>query len=202
MTLTPKQQDLLTFVQTFLEDRGFAPSQREIAEHFGFRSLGTVQNYLKALEAKGYLAKAKHQSRALRLSEVTDIDQSAIAIPLLGRVAAGQPIEAIENRRTVEVPPALLRGGENFALEVRGDSMIEEGIREGDLVVVRRQQHAENGQIVIAMLDGEATVKKFFWKNGEVELRPANAALKPIYVNSGQGFQILGLVVGLIRKYL
>ncbi|HEX5035338.1 MAG TPA: transcriptional repressor LexA [bacterium] len=198
MTLTPKQQDLLTFVQTFLEDRGFAPSQREIAEHFGFRSLGTVQNYLKALEVKGYLAKAKHQSRALRLSEV---EGSAIAIPLLGRVAAGQPIEAIENRRTVEVPPALLRGGENFALEVRGDSMIEEGIREGDLVVVRRQQHAENGQIVIAMLDGEATVKKFFWKNGEVELRPANVAMRPIRVNSGQGFQILGLVVGLIRKY-
>jgi repressor LexA len=186
MTLTPKQQDLLNFIHVFNENQGFAPSQREIAQHFGFRSLGTVQNYLKALEAKGYLQKDKHQSRALRLSEV---ESSAISIPLLGRVAAGRPIEAIEHRRTVEVPPALLRGGENFALEVRGDSMVEEGIREGD------------GQIVIAMLDGEATVKKFFWRNGEVELRPANATMEPIYVNSGQGFQILGLVVGLIRKY-
>jgi repressor LexA len=198
MTLTPKQQELLNFIQFFQEQRGFAPSQREIAGHFGFRSLGTVQNYLKALEAKGYLAKAKHQSRALRLSEV---ESSAISIPLLGRVAAGRPIEAVEQRRTVEVPPALLRGGDNFALEVRGDSMIDEGIRDGDMVVVRRQQHAENGQIVIAMLDGEATVKKFYWKGGEVELRPANAAMEPIFVNSGQGFQILGLVVGLIRKY-
>lgn len=198
MTLTPKQQDLLSYIQSSIEAQGYAPSQREIAQHFGFRSLGTVQNYLNALETKGYLAKDKHQSRALRISE---IESSAISIPLLGRVAAGRPIEAIENRKTIEVPPALLRGGDSFALEVRGDSMIDEGIREGDMVVVRRQQHADNGQIVIAMLDGEATVKKFFWKNGEIELRPANATMQPIYVNSGQGFQILGLVVGLIRKY-
>ena len=198
MTLTPKQQNLLTFIQGFTSVQGYAPSQREIAQRFGFRSLGTVQNYLNALEAKGYLAKAKHQSRGLSLSEV---ESSAVRIPLLGRVAAGRPIEAIEHRRTLEVPPTLLRGGESFALEVRGDSMIDEGIREGDMVVVRRQQHADNGQIVIAMLDGEATVKKFYWKDGEVELRPANATMQPIYVNSGQGFQILGVVVGLIRKY-
>lgn len=198
MHLTPKQQRLLSFIETYSQAKGYAPSQAEIAKRFGYSSLGTVQNYLKALEAKGFLSRQKYSSRSLRLAELSG---NAVRIPLAGRVAAGRPLEAIEQYETVEVPPTLLKGGDNFALEVRGDSMIEAGIHEGDLVIVRKQGNAENGQIVIAMLDGEATVKKLFQRKEEIELRPANAAMKPIKVHSGQGFQILGIVVGLIRKY-
>jgi len=198
MNLTPKQQRLLSFVQSYREDKGYAPSQAEIARHFRFRSLGTVQNYLKALEGKGYLARQKNLSRSLQLMEV---HSSSVRIPLAGRVAAGAPIEAIEQQETVDVPPSLIRGGTNFALEVKGDSMIGEGIHNGDLVIVRKQSDAENGQIVVAMLDGEATVKTFHRSRKGIELVPANAAMHPIRVESGQGFQILGIVVGLMRKY-
>lgn len=198
MDLTPKQQRFLEFIQHYRREKGYAPTQWEIARRFKLNSLGTVQNYLKALEAKGFLSKAWNGRRAIQLNEVGG---TALRIPLAGIVAAGQPIEAIEQQESLEVPASILSGGENFALRVRGESMIEDGIRDGDIVIVRKQATAENGQTVVAMLDGEATVKKFHRKRDRVELHPANAAMRPIVVTSGQGFQILGRVVGLIRKY-
>ncbi len=198
MHLTPKQQRVLSFIESFTESKGYAPSQSEIAKHFRFTSLGTVQNYLKALEGKGFLFRKKYLSRSVQLAE---LNSKGVSIPLVGRVAAGRPIEAIEHAETLHVPPNLLRGGVNFALKVQGDSMIEEGICDGDWVIVRKQANAENGQIVIAMLEGEATVKTFYRKKDSIELRPANATMKPILVHRGQGFQILGIVVGLMRKY-
>jgi repressor LexA len=198
MTLTPKQQRVLSFIETYTQAKGYAPSQSEIAKRFRFASLGTVQNYLKALEAKGYLARQKYLSRSLRLAEW---GSQSVTLPLAGKVAAGRPIEAVEQHKTVDVPPALLRGGDNFALQVQGDSMIEEGIHDGDLVIVRKQDNADNGQIVIAMLDGEATVKRLYLRKDRIELRPANVTMRSIFVRHGQGFQILGIVVGLIRKY-
>jgi repressor LexA len=198
MSLTPKQQRFLQFIESFSQTKGYAPSQAEIAKKFGFRSLGTVQNYLKALESAGHLSRQKHLSRSVQL---TSFSPESISIPLLGRVAAGKPIEAIEQNENVEVPKNLIKGGSNFALHVRGDSMIEEGIHDGDMVIVRKQRTAENGKIIIGMLEGEATVKKFYKKKDSIELRPANPVMKPIVVKPDQTFQILGVVVGLIRKY-
>jgi repressor LexA len=198
MPITPQQHRVLGFVQNYIESKGFPPTQMEIAKKFKLSSLGTVQKHLKGLESKGYLTKAWNGKRAIQLNEVR---ATAVRIPMSGIVAAGLPIEAIEQNETMEVPSALLRGGENFGLTVKGESMIEEGIRDGDLVIVRKQKTAENGQTVVAMIDGEATVKTFYRKKDGVELHPANPQMQPIKVVSGQGFQILGIVVGLIRKY-
>jgi len=198
MTLTPKQKKLLEFIQHYAETRGYPPTQREIAERFRLKSLGSVQDYLSALESKGYLRKNSYGRRAIHLHEVK---ANSVRLPLLGTVAAGKPIEAIETQERIDVPTALLKGGENFVLIVKGDSMIEEGIHNGDLVIVRKQAAAQKGETVVAMLDGEATVKKFYPKADAVELRPANREMQSIWVQAGQGFQILGLVVGLMRRY-
>jgi repressor LexA len=198
MSLTPKQQRLLCFIETFTREKGYAPSQWEIARRFRLKSLGSIQNYLKALEAKGYLARKKNLSRALTLASKPD---SLVSIPFAGRVAAGLPVEVIEEKETIDVPPSLLSGGVNFALRVKGDSMIGEGIHDGDVAIVRQQETAENGQIVIALVDGEATVKTFRKSGGTVELVPANPAMTAIVVNGNKPFRILGIVVGLIRKY-
>ena len=198
MTLTPKQQRFLSFIQEYHEERGYPPTQWEIARRLKFKSLGTVQNYLKSLEGKGFLSKSWNGKRAIRVHACA---ATAVTIPLAGVVAAGRPIEAIEQQETLEVPASLLRGGENFALRVRGESMIEDGIRDGDIVVVRKQPIAESGQTVVAMIDGEATVKRFFRRKDSVELHPANATMEPIVVSVGRGFQVLGVVVGLIRSY-
>ena len=209
MTLTPKQQRFLSYIQEYRDEKGYPPTQWEMARRFKLKSLGTVQNYLKSLESKGYVSKAWNGKRAIRvhtkavpLSSPKQISAAtAVTIPLAGIVAAGRPIEAIEQQETLEVPASLLRGGENFALRVRGESMMEDGIRDGDLVVVRKQATAESGQTVVAMIDGEATVKRFFKRKDSVELHPANAAMQPLVVTVGRGFQILGVVVGLIRSY-
>lgn len=198
MTLTPKQKRILDFVQSYGEAKGYPPTQREIAARFRLKSLGSVQDYLKTLEQKGYLNKSAYGRRAIQLN---DVGVDSVRLPLLGTVAAGLPIEAIEVQERVDVPKSLLGGGENFALRIQGDSMIEDGIHDGDLVIVRRQPTAQRGQTVVAMIDGETTVKKFFPQGQRVELRPANQALKPIWVEPGQGFHVLGIVVGLMRRY-
>jgi SOS regulatory protein LexA len=198
MNPTPKQQKILEFLKNYTEAKGTPPTQREIARRFRLKSLGSVQDYLKALEAKGYLSKTWYGRRAIQLP---DIQANAARLPLLGTVAAGKPIEAIEVQESVDVPQALLKGGENFALRVKGESMIEEGIHDGDLVIVRRQANANKGETVVAMIEGEATVKKFFPKSDKIELRPANRAMKSIWVSAEQDFKILGIVVGLMRRY-
>lgn len=198
MSLTPKQQRVLQFIKDYSGRRGYAPSQWEIAKHFRLKSLGSIQDYLNALEAKGYLTKPWNGKRAIQL---TDHGATAVRIPLAGLVAAGNPIEAIEQSESLEVPASLLKGGENFALKVTGESMIEEGIHDGDVVIVRKQETAKRGETAVAMVEGEATVKKFYPKRSCIELHPANAAMKPIVVTPDQEFKILGVVVGLIRKY-
>lgn len=198
MNLTPKQHRFLGFIEDFSSQKGYAPSQVEIARHFGYTSLGTIQNYLNSLEAKGYLARQKYCSRSLQLNE---LETNSTRIPLQGTVAAGKPIEAIETHESVDVPPALLKGGVNFALKVKGDSMIDEGIHEGDTLIVRKQASADNGQIVVALLGNEATVKTFFKRKDHIELKPANARLSSIVVEPTESFQLLGVVVGLMRRY-
>jgi repressor LexA len=194
--ITPKQKQLLDYIRGYQEARGYAPSQKEIAERFGFRSLGTVQNYLVRLERQGFLHKRWNAKRAL---EVLGAEPRGLDLPLLGRVAAGKPIEAVAGDDTLEVPPFMVKGGENFVLRVVGESMIEEGILDGDYVVVRRRPTAENGQTVVALVDGAATVKRYYRRPGGVELHPANPAMAPIEVGEEQNFQIEGVVVGVIR---
>jgi len=198
MQLTKQQTRVYRYLETYLRRKGRPPSYQEIQDYFGFRSLNSVVKHLKQLERKGYLESPwGNQKRAFRL---LPLRTTAATIPFLGRVAAGAPIEAVEMAEAVEVPESLLAGGNNFALQVQGESMIDEGIRDGDVLIIRKQDHADNGQTVVAQIEGEATIKKFYQRDGRVELRPANEEVKPLVV-SAEKVEIIGVVVGLVRHY-
>lgn len=203
MSLTPKQQRLMDYIRRYQERRGYAPTQQEMARRFRLKSLGSIQSYLNTLEEKGYLEREWNGKRALKLiqNETSTKQKASTTIPLAGLVAAGAPLEAIEDKELVDVPASLLKGGQNFALKVQGNSMIEDGIHDGDVVIVQQQKTAKNGQTVVALIDGEATLKKLWVKEKRVELHPANANMDPIRVKDSQDFQVLGIVVGLIRQY-
>jgi len=194
--LTPKQKKILDFIESFSSREGYPPSQQEIAKAFGFRSLGTVQNYLVRLEREGQLARDWNARRGMK---VIRPKESRLELPLVGMVAAGKPIEAIETPDTIEVPGSMLGAGENFVLKVQGDSMIGDGILDGDYVVVRKQSTADSGQTVVALIRGEATVKRFYRKGATIELHPANPTMQPLIVSSEESFRIEGVVVGVIR---
>jgi len=197
--LTPKQKKILDFIESFSSREGYPPSQQEIAKAFGFRSLGTVQNYLVRLEREELLARDWNARRGMK---VIRPKESRLELPLVGMVAAGRPIEAIETPDTIEVPGSMIGAGENFVLKVQGDSMVGDGILDGDYVVVRKQSTAENNQTVVALIRGEATVKRFYRKGSTIELHPANPAMQPIVVSSEESFRIEGVVVGVIRHCL
>jgi repressor LexA len=197
--LTPKQAAILTFIKDNIRKKGYPPSVREIGQAVGLSSSSTVHGYLKKLEDKGYLRRDPAKPRAMEvLDNLSENRIECVSIPLLGLVAAGVPLLAVENREEIFSLPVHFTGtGEFFMLAVRGDSMIEAGILEGDLVVVRRQHDADNGDIVVALLDEEATVKRFYREKGRVRLQPENQLLEPIYTTE---LQILGKVIGLVRK--
>jgi repressor LexA len=198
MQLTKQQTRVYSYLETYLRRKGRPPSYQEIQDYFGFRSLNSVVKHLKQLERKGYLESPwGNQKRAFRL---LPLRTTAATIPFLGRVAAGAPIEAVEMTEAVEVPESLLAGGNNFALQVQGESMVDEGIRDGDVLIIRKQDHADNGQTVVAQIEGEATIKKFYQRDDRVELRPANEELKPLVVPA-EKVEIIGVVVGLVRHY-
>ncbi len=205
-TLTPKQLRILEFIEEFSSQKGYAPSQTEIAAHFGFSSLGTVQNYIVRLERAGFLKNEWNARRALTLKKgySTSNDRNHEdhgGLQLLGRVAAGRPIEAIESTRRIDVPRSMMKSGaQYFVLEVAGDSMIEEGILDGDFVVVRKAESATEGEIVVALIDNEATIKRLRLWSGRVELHAANPRYSPIVVRPDQDFRIQGVFAGLIRK--
>lgn len=212
MALTKKQKEVYDFIVTYTQSNGYSPTQREIKEHFNLKSFGSVQRYIKYLQQEGLLANDSNARRGLvplasessKRDSTPQTSDDSVEIPLLGNVAAGNPIEAIENPdATISVPTSLLRSGKHFALKVQGDSMIEDGILEDDIVICRYQQTAQTAQRVIAIVDGEATVKKYYPKNNIVELHPANEKLKPIIVNPYESqFHIAGVVVALFRHYL
>ena len=196
--LTEKQQAVYRYIEQYIGARGYAPSFDEIRQHFGFRSFQSVQKHLKQLERKGMIRTGrKNQKRAIALIEHGG---STVVLPMAGLVAAGRPIDPVEQHETVDVPDEMLGSGEYFALKVTGNSMIEEGIFDGDTIIIRRQKSAENGQTIVALVDGEATVKKYYNRGQTIELRPANPAMQPITVSRGD-FMIQGVVVGLMRKY-
>ncbi|HUG01739.1 MAG TPA: transcriptional repressor LexA [Longimicrobiales bacterium] len=202
MALTKRQKEILDFLRDFLSERGYSPSFEEIAERFGYSSLATVHEHLENLRQKGYIRKGYNESRSVELVP-EQRDDLAVSLPLLGRVAAGAPIEAVRNEEPVDVPASLLRrGGENYVLRVEGDSMIDEQIREGDLIVVNSRRTANNGEMVVALVEGEsATVKKYYREPaGTIRLQPANASMSPMFYPE-QSVRVQGIVVGLIRSY-
>jgi repressor LexA len=200
MALTKRQRQILDYVQSFIDAEGYSPSFEEIAENFGYSSLATVHEHLSNLETKGYLRKNYNKSRSLEL--VAAEGTLAVELPLLGSVAAGLPIEAIEQNETLAVPHDMLGKGNNYVLRVKGDSMVDEQIRDGDYIVVNSRQTAENGEMVVALVGGEsATVKKFYReKDGRIRLQPANVTMQPMYFTPDE-VQIQGIVIAVIRKY-
>ncbi len=200
LTLTPKQKEILDFLRAYRQKRGFSPTQREICEEFGYSSFGTLQKHIRLLLQKGVLVRDWNKRRSLVLAE-EDKRAGAVEIPLAGRIAAGQPIEAEPEGETIAVPEALTRKGQNYVLRVNGSSMIDDGIQDGDFVVVNRREKASNGEMVAALLNGEATLKRFYRESdGRIRLQPANERMKPIWVAEGD-LKVQGIVVGLMRKY-
>ncbi len=207
--LTDRQRQVLDYISRSIDSHGYPPTLREIGEHMGIRSTNGVNDHLKALEKKGYLAREDLKSRALRPLDGSGRSDSAgqfVEVPLLGRVAAGQPILAVEQAEdTVRVDRFFLGSAserEVFALRVKGDSMIEAGIFDGDFIFVRKQPDAQRGDVVIAMIDGEATVKYYHPEGDQIVFRPANSAMRPIVVRrrDWKSVNLLGIVVGIYRK--
>ena len=202
MPLTKRQSEILRYLQEHIRDQGYAPSFEEIAEHFSFQSLATVHEHLTNLERKGYIHRTHNESRAIEVLPPKGTS-GATEIPLLGRVAAGLPIESTATGETLSVPDELLpRRGPNYALKVQGESMIDEHIMDGDYVVVHGKQAADNGEMVIALVNGaEATVKRFYREpGGWIRLQPANTTMQPLRFQE-RDVLIQGVVVGVIRKY-
>jgi repressor LexA len=200
MAVTPRQRQVYDYLSRFIEAYGYAPTMAEIGEHFGLKSPASVHQILSALEAEGLIRRIPNVSRGIELVKQKG-DEQGFEVPLLGNVAAGQPIEAILNNETLAVPPDMIGRGRTFALRVRGDSMIDEHIRDGDYIVVESRETAENGQLVVALLDGsDATVKTFYRERGGIRLQPANPRYKPIVVKPDR-ISLQGVVTGLIRKY-
>jgi repressor LexA len=197
--LTRRQKHLLDYLRDYIERYGYAPTLEEIGRHFRLASLATVHKHLQNLERKGRIRRLAHQSRALEV--VPELEKTRAArVPLLGRVAAGAPVEPVEQPETVALPEELLGRGETFALRVRGDSMVDEGILDGDLVVIESRREAENGATVVALVRGEATVKKFYRDRRRIRLVPANERLKPIVVPA-EDVEIRGVVIAVLRRY-
>ena len=203
MPVTRRQREILDFIAGHLDAKGYAPSFEEIARQFGFHSLATVHEHLTNLERKGYIRRAHNESRAIEIVPPKG-QTGATELPLLGLVAAGQPIEAISGNDTIAVPDELVprRGGRSYVLKVRGDSMIDEHIKDGDFVVVQERNQADSGQTVVALVHGDsATVKRFYREpGGWIRLQPANPSMQPLRVNE-RDVIVQGVVVGVIRKY-
>ena len=202
MSLTKRQREILTFLAEYTDTHGYAPSFEEIADRFEYSSLATVHEHLSNLERKGYIKRSYNESRAIEVIP-SDAYGRSVHLPLMGTVAAGAPIEAIETSESIAVPEEIIgRNGDHYVLRVRGNSMIDEQIRDGDFVIVSGRRNADNGEMVIALIDNHsATVKKFYReRDGRVRLQPANESVPPIYVNPNE-LRIQGVVVGVMRKY-
>jgi repressor LexA len=201
MPVTARQKHIYEFIRRYLEVNKQPPTIAEIGKQFGMTSSASVHSILAALEREGLIKRIPNVSRGIEIVE-RESSGECNEIPLLGMVAAGQPIEAILAHETVSVPRDMIGRGRMFALRVRGDSMIEENIQDDDIIIVSSQQTAENGQMVIALIDGNyATVKKFYREPDFIRLEPANPQFKPIFIKTPERLQIQGVVRGLVRKY-
>ena len=201
MHLTRRQKEILDYLGRHIERKGYAPTIEEIGDHFGLSSLATVHKHLSNLQEKGLIKRAWNRSRALELVP-TEVAVRAVELPLLGRVAAGTPIEAVSSTETIFVPEDMVGRKSTYVLQVKGDSMIEEQIRDGDYVIVEDRTTARDGEMVIALLEGEnVTLKKIYREGGgKIRLQPANSRMKPIFVDQDD-VRVQGVVIGVLRKY-
>jgi len=201
LPLTKRQREILDYLNEFISQHGYAPSLEEIGRRFGLSSLATVHKHLTNLQEKGFIKRAWNRSRSVEMVPTRNGGR-AVELPLLGYVAAGLPIEAVASNETISVPEDLVGKRDTYVLRVRGDSMIDEQIRDGDFVVVEDRKTADNGEMVIALLRGsDVTLKKFYRDpGGKIRLQPANAAMQPIFSDPDH-VQVQGVVVGVMRKY-
>jgi repressor LexA len=210
--VTERQRDILNFIRTFQKERGVAPTHREICDHFGFSSYGTVYKHLSLLEKKGLIRRDWNQKRGV---EVVDFEEEAKEkragsrrderssvreLPLFGYIAAGRPLDVDVSSEMISVPEHLTTRGENYVLKVRGDSMMDDGILDGDLVIIARKQVADNGEMVVANVNGEVTLKRLYREGERVRLQPANSMMSPIYA-AARDVAVQGVVVGLMRRF-
>ncbi len=201
--LTERQQQILEFIRDFQRARGVAPTHREIRDRFGYSSYGTVHKHLKLLQQKGYLRRYWNQKRGMELTGDDGPRPAGLAeLPFFGRIAAGRPIEAVTGDERVAVPEHLMgaRLEDHYVLAVVGDSMIDEGIHDGDLVVVQRREEAARGEMVVALVGDEATLKRYYPEGKMVRLQPANRRMRPLRVRGDQ-VKVQGVVVGLMRRF-
>lgn len=199
--LSQKQIEILLYIKNEIQRQGYPPAVREICKGVDLKSTSTVHGHLEKLESKGYIRKDPTKPRAIEiLDQEGDFlltHKKTVDIPILGRVTAGEPILAVENiEDTYPIPIEIVEGHDMFILKIQGESMIDAGILDGDMVLVQEQKHANNGEIVVAMMDDEATVKRFFKEDNRIRLQPENQFMEPIYTND---VQVLGKVVGLYR---
>lgn len=198
--LTKRQREILDYLNGFIQQHGYAPSLEEVGKRFGLSSLATVHKHLTNLQQKGFIKRAWNRSRSVEVMPTRIVGRS-VELPLLGYVAAGVPIEAIVGNETIDVPESLAGTRDTYVLRVRGDSMIDEQIRDGDFVIVEDRRTAENGETVVALLSGnEVTLKKLYRENGQIRLQPANPTIQPIIVPASD-VQVRGVVIGVMRKY-
>lgn len=198
--LTERQRDILEFIRDFQKKKGVAPTHREICDHFGFSSYGTVYKHLSLLQKKGLIRKDWNQKRGVEIVEEKATSPEIRELPFLGYIAAGQPLDVVASSETITVPNVLTSRGDNYVLKVRGDSMIDDGIHDGDFVIITKRELAENGQMVVANVRGEVTLKRFYREGARVRLQPANERMTPIMVKADE-VMIQGIVVGLMRRF-
>jgi repressor LexA len=204
--LTERQRDILQFIRSFQSERGVTPTHREICDHFGFSSYGTVYKHLSLLEKKGLIRRDWNQKRGVEIVEdeapaaASAATTAARDLPLFGYIAAGRPIEVDRSDETITVPDRLTGRGDNYVLKVRGDSMIDDGIFDGDFVIINRRERADNGEMVVASVNGEVTLKRFYHEGERVRLQPANSMMTAIYA-AAREVAVQGVVVGLMRRF-
>ncbi len=197
--LTKRQKQILDYITKFIKKNDYAPSLEEMKEHFKLSSVSTIHQHIEALREKRYLKKIENHPRSIEINNKR-IESGLIAIPLLGTIAAGEPIEAIENPETITLSKSELpKTGNHYALKVEGDSMIDEGIFDGDIVILRQQSDAENGETVVALInDNEVTLKKIYKEKNRIRLQPANPKIKPIFTKE---LEVQGKVVSIMRHF-
>lgn len=201
-SLTEKEQRIYDYIKLYLKENHRPPTYSEMQKKFDYSAISTIQDFVAQLRQKGYIKASLGANRKRAIELVRDFEDSDVErLPMLGKVAAGYPIEAVETREYVDIPRSLLKSGvEYFALTVKGDSMIEDCIMDGDYVVIKRQATAENGDTVVAIVDNEATIKRYYRKKGHVELHPANPKYNVIHVSPHAEFKILGTLASVIRR--
>jgi repressor LexA len=206
--LTERQRDILNFIRDFQRANGITPTHREICDHFGFSSYGTVYKHLSLLEKKGLIRRDWNQKRGVELVEQPPVAPPPAAaattgvreLPLFGYIAAGKPLDVETSDEMIAVPEHLTSRGENYVLKVRGDSMVDDGILDGDLVIISRRERADNGEMVVANVQGEVTLKRIYREGERVRLQPANSYMHPIYA-AARDVAVQGVVVGLMRRF-